>query len=256
MRWRWPVAQWRPYNPGMVPILMYHQIGEPPARGTPYRSLIVHPAAFRRQMRWLRRFGYRGLSMRDILPYVRGEKRGRVVGLTFDDGYRNVYRNAMPILLENGFTATNYFVVNQLGGGNAWDYDKGIAHSDLMSTEEMRDWARNGMEAGSHTLDHPYLPKLADAEAREQVAASRDALQQLLGESVTAFCYPYGGEDARLRGMVRAAGYTNATLTAGGLARPEDDPFGLPRVTVARSTHIFRFLQKCLTRLEERRRTA
>lgn len=205
-------------------------------------------------MRWLRRLGYRGLSMRDIMPYVRGEKSGKVVGITFDDGYRNVYRNALPVLCENGFTATNYFVVHQLGGGNVWDIDKGIAHSDLMSKEEMSDWARQGMEVGSHTLDHAYLPKLAAAEAQQQIGVSRDKLEQLLGEPVTAFCYPYGGENAGLRAMVREAGYGNATTTAGGLARPDDDIFGLPRVTVARSTHMLRFLQKCLTRLEERHR--
>ena len=235
---------------------MYHQIGEPAPKGSPYRSLIVHPAAFRRQMRWLRRFGYLGLSMRDILPYVRGEKQGKVVGITFDDGYRNVYRNALPVLRECGFTATNYFVVHQLDGGNVWDYDKGIAHADLMSTEEMRDWARQGMEVGSHTLDHPYLPKLSDAEAQLQIGASREELERLVDEPVTAFCYPYGGETAKLRELAKACGYTNATTTAGGLARPDDDPFGLPRVTIARSTHLLRFLQKCMTRLEERHREA
>ena len=235
---------------------MYHQIGEPAPKGSPYRSLTVHPASFRRQMRWLRRFGYRGLSMRDIMPYVRGEKQGKVVGITFDDGYRNVYQNALPVLTENGFTATNYFVAHHLGGGNEWDYEKGISHSDLMSSDEMRAWARAGMEVGSHTLDHAYLPKLDDDQAQIQIAESRQALEQLLGEPVTAFCYPYGGEEARLRDLVRAAGYDNATTTAGGLAQPNDDPYGLPRVTVARSTHLLRFLQKCMTHLEERHRSA
>jgi len=233
---------------------MYHQIGEPAPRGAPYRSLTVHPAAFRRQMRWLRRLGYRGLSMRDVMPYVRGERRGRVVGITFDDGYRNVYRNALPVLREVGFTATNYFVVQQLDGGNVWDYENGVAHSDLMSEDEMRDWARQGMEVGSHTLSHPNLTDLSESDARAQIQGSREQLEQMVGEPVTAFCYPYGHETPVLREMARAAGYDNATTTAGGLARPDDDPYGLPRVVVARSTHLLRFLQKCTTPLEERRR--
>lgn len=235
---------------------MYHQIGEPAPRGAPYRSLTVHPDAFRRQMRWLRRFGYRGLSMREIMPYVRGEKQGKVVGITFDDGYRNVYQNALPVLRENGFTATNYFVVRQLGGANVWDHEKGIARSELMSQAELLDWARQGMEVGSHTLDHPRLPELAETDALSQLRNSRDELEQLSGQAVTAFCYPYGAENAQLRDLARVAGYTNATTTATGLAQPSDDPFGLPRVTVARSTHIVRFLQKCMTQLEERRRSA
>src|SRR5690606_26543064 len=138
----WPGAGRRQNNMATVPIVMYHQIGEPAARGALERSLAVHPGSFRRQMRWLRRLGNRELSMRDILPYVRGEKQGKVVGITFDDGYRNVLRNALPVLRQNGFTATNYFVVEQLGGGNVWDYEKGIAHADLMTAEEMREWAK------------------------------------------------------------------------------------------------------------------
>lgn len=240
----------------MIPILMYHQIGQPAPKGTPYRSLIVHPADFRRQMTWLRRFGYRGLSMRDLMPYLSGERQGKVVGITFDDGYRNVYQHALPILVQQGFTATNYFVARQLGGGNVWDREKGIAHSDLMSVDEMRAWATAGMEVGSHTLDHPYLPKLSPELADQQIRQSRHELQDAIAAEVTAFCYPYGGETPELRAMVRNAGYLNATTTQGGLANSSDDIYGLPRVTVARSTNIFRFLQKCMTRLEEKRRNA
>lgn len=238
----------------MVPILMYHQIGEPAPKGSPYRSLTVHPASFRRQMKWLRRLGYRGLSMHDIMPYVRGEQHGKVVGITFDDGYRNVYQNALPVLREVGFTATNYFVARQLDGGNVWDYEDGVAHSDLMSETEMLDWAKQGMEVGSHTLSHARLSAIPEAQAREQIEGSRKELEALLGEPVTAFCYPYGAENASVRELVRNAGYTNATTTAGGLAHSGDDPFGLPRVMVSRSTHLIRFLQKCMTQLEEKRR--
>src|SRR5690606_1017257 len=226
------------YNKRMIPILMYHQVGEPPPRGAPYRSLVVHPSDFRRQMTWLRRFGYRGLSMRDLLPYLTGQRRGKVVGITFDDGYRNVYQHALPVLRDQDFTATNYFVARQFGGGNVWDYEKGVAHADLMSIEEARGWVGAGMEAGSHTLDHPFLPKTSPEIADYQIRQSRAELEDALDTPVTAFCYPYGGETAEIRGMVRDAGYTNATTTSGGLARPSDDVFGLPRVTVARSTHI------------------
>lgn len=205
-------------------------------------------------MIWLRRLGYRGLSMRDIMPYVRGERRGKVVGITFDDGYRNVYQNALPVLREVGFTATNYFVVHQLGGGNVWDYDEGVGHSDLMSRDEVLDWAGQGMEVGSHTLNHVRIPDISPAEAQREIEASRNALEDLVQQPVTAFCYPYGAEDARARELVRLAGYTNATTTMPGLAHASDDAFGLPRVMVARSTHILRFLQKCLTKLEEERR--
>lgn len=240
----------------MIPILMYHQIGQPSARGTPYRGLTVHPGSFRRQMTWMRRLGYQGLSMRDLLPYLRGSKRGKVFGITFDDGYVNVLENALPVLKELGFTSTNYFVANRFGGSNEWDRENGVPASALMSQEQARAWVRGGQEAGSHTLDHVNLPDLSPEDAFEQIRRSRTILEDVLDSEVTSFCYPYGHETQALRDMVRDAGYTNATTTSGGLAGRLDDVFGLPRVTVARSTHMLRFLQKCLTRLEERRRHA
>lgn len=238
----------------MIPILMYHQIGQPAPKGTPFRGLTVHPHDFRRQMTWLSRLGYRGLSMRDLMPYIRGERQGKVVGITFDDGYRNVYENALPVLMDLGFTSTNYFVSQRLGGGNDWDYDIGIPHSDLMSVVEMRDWHAAGQEVGSHTLDHVHLTALPLDEATRQIQLSRQQLEELLGEAVEAFCYPYGDESAAIRKIVRQAGYLNATTTERGLVRPDDDFFGLPRSTVARSTNLVRFLQRCLTKLEDRKR--
>lgn len=237
----------------MIPILMYHQIGEPAPKGAPYRSLSVHPADFKRQMTWLQRFGYRGLSMHDLMPYIKGERQGRVVGITFDDGYRNVYNNALPVLRKLDFTATNYIVSNQIDGGNVWDYPKGIAHSDLMSADELRGWILAGCEVGSHTLSHPNLPKISTEQADIEIRASKAELEQALDIEVSAFCYPYGAESLELRDRVKQAGYNNATTTARGLVQASDDFFGLPRVTVARSTNIFRFLQKCLTRLEARK---
>jgi len=237
-----------------IPILMYHQIGVPAAKGSPYRGLTVHPTDFRRQMVWLRRFGYRGLSMRDLMPYLRGERHGKVFGITFDDGFRNVHQNAMPVLQTLGFTATNYFVAARLGGSNDWDAAHGVPASPLMTVDEMRQWAQAGHEVGSHTLDHVHLPELTPQAAQHQIAESRRQLEDLSGGPVKAFCYPYGEYRPEHLDMVRAAGYDNATLTRRGLATAGSDAFGLPRVLVARSTGLLSFLRKTLTAYEHRRR--
>jgi len=60
-----------------IPILMYHQIDVPPPRGTPLRGLTVAPQSFARQMACLKLLGYQGLSMRDLMPYLQGEKKAR-----------------------------------------------------------------------------------------------------------------------------------------------------------------------------------
>ena len=237
-----------------IPVLMYHQIDVTPPRGTRLRGLTVHPSSFRRQMVWMKRLGYQGLGMSDLMPYLRGDRQGKVFGITFDDGYCNVLRNALPVLGEVGFTSTNYFVASHFGEGNFWDADKGIPHSALMTLDEARAWIAGGQEAGSHTLDHARLSAIGADAAREQIFRSRDVLQDALHVPVTAFCYPYGDFNASHAQMAREAGYTNATTTGRGLAGPSDDLFLLPRVGIWRTTHMIRFFQKCLTGHEDRRR--
>jgi peptidoglycan/xylan/chitin deacetylase (PgdA/CDA1 family) len=80
-----------------IPILVYHQIAGAPPKGSPFRGLYVAPAAFARQMAWLKLLGYKGLSMGALQPYLRGELSGKVVGITFDDGYRNNLTHALPV---------------------------------------------------------------------------------------------------------------------------------------------------------------
>lgn len=240
----------------MIPILMYHQVDIPPAKGAPFRSLTVHPKRFASQMRWLKRLGYQGLSMRDVMPYVRGEKQGKVIGLTFDDGYQNVFRNVLPVLTELGFTATNYIVSNQIGGTNAWDAEKGVGSAQLMSASEIEQWLAAGQEIGSHTQDHVYLPRLTADEARQQIRQSREQLEAQFGVEVRSFCYPYGHKNADIERWVADSGYDNATTTARGLALPTDGAFDLPRVNIPRSTHLLHFLQKCLTQKEHHKRKA
>lgn len=237
-----------------IPILMYHQIDFPAPRGTSFRGLTVHPKSFAKQMRWMHRLGYRGLSMRDLMPYLKGERTGKVFGITFDDGFRNVFTHALPVLTELGFTSTNYLVAHQFDGGNVWDANNNVPFSPLMSKEEAIVWAHSGQEVGSHTLDHVHLPEMPMEQARKQIVQSRQVLSDAVGQDVTAFCYPYGHFKAEHAEMAAEAGYLNATTTKRGLAGPHDGPYLLPRVGIWRTTHMLRFFQKCLTRHEDRRR--
>lgn len=237
-----------------IPILMYHQIDLSAPRGTDYRSLTVDPRRFASQMRWMSRLGYRGLSMRDLLPYLTGERTGKVFGITFDDGFRNVYEHALPVLKAAGFTSTNYFVANQLDGSNAWDADKNMPQVPLMSLTQIQDWAQSGQEVGSHTLNHVHLPALSDEQARAEILQSRHVLQNLVQQEITAFCYPFGDFSAQHCLMAKEAGYSNATTTERGRVRASDDLFELPRVGIWRSTHLLKFFQKCLTQHEDSKR--
>jgi peptidoglycan/xylan/chitin deacetylase (PgdA/CDA1 family) len=235
-----------------IPILMYHQIDEPPPRGTELRGLIVSPSSFGWQMRMLRLLGYQGLSMRDLEPYLRGDQQGKVVGITFDDGYQNNLVHALPKLKANNFTATCYGVSSMVGGTNAWDAGK-VAQKPLMTKQDWMAWLGAGMDVGSHTQTHANLQKLPDDIALQQIVQSKGELQQLLGTEVRHFCYPYGWFKPEHEVMVRAAGYVTATSTRRGRVQTGDNPFALSRIMVARATHPLQFFMKVATAYEDKR---
>lgn len=237
-----------------VPILTYHQVDAAPPPGSNYRSLVVSPGAFARQMAMLKALGYLGLSMTALEPYLRGEKTGRVVGITLDDGYVNNLEHALPVLRKNGFSATCYVVSGQLGGSNVWDHDKGVTPKPLMDASQLRVWLAGGQEVGAHTRNHVDLLKLDDAQVREEIAGCKRDLEALLDAPVRHFCYPYGFHKAVHAAMVREAGYATATTTQRARAQAADDPYTLPRVPVLRQTSLPLLWMKVATRYEDKRR--
>lgn len=237
-----------------VPILTYHQIASAPLRGAPFRSLYVSPAAFARQMAMLAMLGYRGLGMPAVLPYLKGEKAGKVVGLTFDDGYRNNLAHALPVLQRHGFTATCYFVSQRLGGTNDWDAALGVAQTPLMDASQLREWAAAGQDVGAHSRNHVRLTAVPAAAARDEIAASKAELEQVSGTAVRHFCYPFGAYSSDHVAMVREAGYDTATTTQRGRANAGDDLLQLPRAPVLRATTRPGLWLKLATAYEDRRR--
>lgn len=236
-----------------IPILTYHQISEAPPKGAPFRSLYVAPGAFARQMALLRLLGYRGLSMGALLPYLRGEKQGRVVGITFDDGYRNNLVHALPVLQRHGFSSTCYAVSGLLGQTNLWDREVGIAQTPLMTADELRAWHAGGQEVGAHTRNHAKLEQISAEASQDEISGSKTELEALLGAPVSHFCYPYGGYGAAQVAQVQAAGFATATTTARGRVSGAAPLFELPRVPVLRATTLPVFLLKLLTGYEDRK---
>lgn len=247
-----------------IPILTYHQIEKAPPKGTPMRSLYVSKNSFERQMMTLKVLGYKGLSMSELQPYLLGQKQGRVIGITFDDGYLNNLVHAAPILKSMNFSSTCYVVSDLIGGTNSWDHMLGVPSAPLMNLAQIKEWIDLGQEVGSHTRTHPHLIELEDSVAREEIELSKSELQSRLGVVVNQFCYPYGQFTKVHAELVKAAGYWAATTTkrgrvqalngsAGNLVTDKDYLFELPRVPVVRSTYWPQFLLKIATSYETRR---
>lgn len=240
-----------------IPILMYHQVDVEPPKGAPMRGLVVAPASFARQMFVLNALGYRGLSMNDLLPYLRGDKQGKVFGITFDDGYENNLRCALPVLQHYGFTATCYVVADLIGQTNSWDNERGVKPAPLMTADQLKAWVNAGQEVGSHTLSHADLEQLDAQRQSIEIGQSKTQLDSLLGpaSSVRHFCYPYGRLNDTAVGCVKTAGYLTATTTVRGRVPKgeQTELLLLPRVLVSRTTTWVHLLLKCFTRYEDKR---
>lgn len=236
-----------------IPILVYHQTATPPAADVPSWRLTVSPATFARQLRTLRALGYKGLSMRALEPYLRGEKKGRVVGITVDDGYLNNFEHALAVLRDVGFTATSFVVSGQLGGSNVWDHPVGIPPARLMDVAQLRDWLAEGMDVGAHTRHHADLLKCDDAAARDEIAGSKHDLEDALGVEIRHFCYPYGQHRLAHARMAREAGYVTATTVVQARVRGGDDLMLLPRISVTAETTLALLVAQVATAIEELR---
>jgi peptidoglycan/xylan/chitin deacetylase (PgdA/CDA1 family) len=136
----------------------------------------------------------------------RGEGTGlpeKPIIITFDDAYADTAVYALPILRRYGFGAVVFVVTGRMGGTNAWDEAEGCGTLQLMTADQIRYWAGQGIEFGAHSRTHPDLTKLSVAEREAEIIGSKNDLSALLGLPVISFAYPYGEYNDAVRGLVR-----------------------------------------------------
>jgi len=214
-----------------APIFYYHSVGGPSSR------TLALPR-FRQHLEWIRRAGYRTVTVADLLEAGR-DLPPRCVALTFDDGLLDNYTQVFPLLLDHGMRAT-FYVVPGYDQVTRWGSPRTGRWSDApapgftvptrsMGADQRRELARHGMEIGSHSLTHRMLTRVPRNELAREVRESRDAIEQEIGASVKTFCYPRGRFTPVVVRAVRDAGYLGACSTLPGYYR-----WALPRHVLPR----------------------
>ncbi len=231
-----------------VPILMYHKINPDPSVGG--YGLRVTPRDFEKQVAYLARSGYNSISLADLADHHEKGKPlpPRPVIITFDDGYRDNYTYAYPILKKYGMTATIFVVAGTVGGINEFDFNDGRQPKNIMAGwRELKEMAEGGITIGAHTLRHPHLANLKPEEARAEILEGKKVLEEGLNRPVDFFAYPYGNFDRSIIDIVRESGFRAAVTTDRGLAKYREGPFTLKRIRVRGDYSYGKFLQE-LTR--------
>lgn len=232
---------------------MYHKIGTPKGTGL-CRNLYVRPWVFRMQMWYLKIAGFRVVPIDDIVHLAKGSSAGgKLIALTFDDGFRNFHDYALPVLRKFGYPATVYVVTDLIGKHDAWEDFGDAEHEPLMTWDEIETCRQHGITIGSHTKTHPRLSGLSPEQVREEVFGSRQTLEERLDVPVRHFCYPSGDYNQAVAAAVADAGYVSAVTTRRGRVHAGDNLFELPRTFIRRITNPFLFLIRLHTDYEDRK---
>lgn len=228
-RW-WRNRQAAAQGRAPVMVLFYHRVADEfPNDWT------IGCDLFARQMHWIRK-RYEIISLADACQRMRQAANSRpAVCITFDDGYADNSRFALPFLVREQIPCTYFVASEHIRSGRPFPHDiqsgRPLAPH---SVDDLAQWAERGIEVGAHTRHHVDLGRVTDERSlRDEICGSRDDLAQITGRPVRFFAFPYG----QIQNMsplafqvARQAGYWAVCSAYGGYNWPGSDPFHFQRI--------------------------
>lgn len=213
---------------------MYHRVGT--AHNEWERRYCITPDRFAKHMHHLAKRGMRACSLPDFFAWLEQEQalpEGSFL-LTFDDGFLGVYEHAAAILQELSWPATVFLVSRLIGKQDEWcrTHHPGRATYPLLALKHIRAMQHMGFTFQSHTRLHPDLTTLSQDDLLEELAGSRNDLENMLGEQVPYLAYPYGRFNEHVLSTARAAGYQAAFSTQPGFNSRDVDVYRIRRLDI------------------------
>ncbi len=222
-----PLTAPQPPRTVTVPIFMFHHVGEAPAGADAIRrDLTVSAADLDGQLNYLQSAGWHPITQTQLSDalFMGRALPGRPVLITFDDGYLDNFTQALPVLVKYDFPATFYIITGKVG------------QPGYLNWEQIGVMAIDGMDIGSHTVNHEDLSIVSTADLEHELVDSAGALSAHLGHPVYWFCYPSGKFNARVLQAEKADGYLLATTEKWGDRQSSSAPLELSRYRIRNST--------------------
>ncbi len=220
-----------------VPILMYHYLSVPPPNANAIRlDLSVTPSLLEAHLAYLREAGYETISMKMLSYALAGQTKlpAKPIILTFDDGYRDAYDHAFPILQKYDDVATFFVFTQPIDTYN----------EQFLTWEMIIEMHRAGMEFGSHSYTHPNMQGRDVDFLVYQILGSKESIEQRIGEPVRFFCYPSGHYDDLAIKVLDSANFWGAVTTQWGVEQSFDKRFEMLRIRVRGSDSAKKLAQK------------
>lgn len=201
-----------------VLVLNYHQINTRDAN-----SLTVRPGNFADELDYLTEHGYHVISLDQFISHQNegAPLPDKPVLITFDDGYKDNYTDAFPLLKERNMPALIFIITDYIG-----------TQENYMTWPQVHEMAKNGIAFGSHTLSHAVLSQNDPKDAKFQLETSQAVFRWQFGKDARAIAYPCGYYDDTVKKLVKDAKYEAAFTVDYGPVRPGDDMLALQRVPI------------------------
>ncbi len=218
-----PIIPLKP-NQILVPILMYHHIRiNPKPNDSLWASLNVSPSQLEAQFQYLNSHDYHTITLGQMLDALNNKAilpKNPIV-LSFDDGYRNFYENAYPLLKKYNLKAIQFVITD------VQNYPAYLTWNQIIEMD------KSGLvEFGAHTKHHPNLPDLSQAAIIDEVKGSKKDIESHLKKPTNWFAYPYGSYNNFILKAVKDAGYLGAASTIYGSVQESNKLFLMPRIMV------------------------
>jgi peptidoglycan/xylan/chitin deacetylase (PgdA/CDA1 family) len=228
-----------------APVILYHKIDRP-SRDSLLRGAFTPPARFSRQMIYLKQQGFTFYTASELIEHfrARGAFPSNAITLTFDDGWKDNYTNAFPVLRRLGIRATIFLVPSCIGQVSDKVQGEGEGVRAHLSREEILEMAEHGIEFGSHSMNHKLLDRIPEPEVEFEIKEAKRQLEDLLQKPCKTFAYPAGFFSDAARRAVEEAGHVAAFSTHYG---PDDhlDIYALNRTEILRRDRfLFQFARK------------
>lgn len=258
-RWLHPACRFLPQR--RVRILRYQRVYAPSAKcAGGVNALCVHPYEFERQMNWLAMHRYNVITMADLYNIMTGDRKipHQCVIITFDDGYKDNFLNAVPILKKYKLRATFFLTTDYIGADTpfSWlnlnnglkeEYESRKQFWLPMNVEEIRMMVKLGHCFGSRTRRNIPLNEATESKpdaVKKYLMESMWHLEKITGDDVSCFCYPRDSFTDPVRNQVVLAGYDIAVGPDGGSNGIDDDYFSLKRIPIQETDSLQTFIRK------------
>lgn len=228
-----------------LPVLAYHKIDLPTA-DVKIRGAYTAPARFEKQLSYLSRRGFEFYSASGLISYFleNGDTPARAICLTFDDGWKDNYTHAFPILKKYGIPATVFLVPSCIGRTTDQVTATGESEREHLSAADIREMADSGVEFGSHSMNHKLFDRISPDEIDSEVFESKAFIENLTQRECSTFAYPAGFFNDHAKASIKDAGYLAAFSTVYG-TEDRVDLFELNRTEILRRDKFpFRFARK------------